>query len=301
MQLIPEVVLRDNKKKRKVVSNFPLCSLYYWGSLDAAAGGVACDVEITFSCNSVFKKKTHHKGIKGASSWRWTLLTFMKCIEYPAESAAFKGWNCPDTPVNRLIFPQISWKKPLLLQMPGNVKHQVKWSGRRWQWLKPAGALRPNSGYYDVTKKEKNIILTSILDGIQLNEASQRRWDSRKWAVRDGRFVWFFLPPSPYTHSDVVNSHPHSPVVIDLLCGDRFSLVGQKYAQQQQQALVAVNHAYRKWGRKQEMKKSNQVTGGVSERAAPPFAYSKQYTTVCVQSCLHAPSHQILMSWINYC
>lgn len=62
-------------------------------------------------------------------------------------------------------------------------------------------------------------------------------------------FVFSHTPPLPTprcTHSDVVNSHPHGPVVIDLLCGDRFSLVGQKNTQQQQQTLVAVNHAYRK-------------------------------------------------------
>lgn len=103
----------------------------------------------------------------------------------------------------------------------------------------------------------------SLAEEVRQQEVSSRR--------REIRFFFLSAPP-PRTHSDVVNSHPHGPVVIDLLCGDRFSLVGQKYAQQQQQTLVAVNHAYRKWRKKQE----------ISERAALPFTYSEQYTTVCV-------------------
>lgn len=35
-------------------------------------------------------------------------------------------------------------------------------------------------------------------------------------------------------------------MVIDLLCGDRLGLVSQKYPQQQQQTLVAINNTYRK-------------------------------------------------------
>lgn len=111
----------------------------------------------------------------------------------------------------------------------------------------------------------------SLAEEVRQQEVSSKRRE----------ISFFFLPPTR-THSDVVNSHPHGPVVIDLLCGDRFSLVGQKYAQQQQQTLVAVNHAYRKWTKKQEIKKSNQMTGGMSERAALPFTYREQYTTVCV-------------------
>lgn len=45
-----------------------------------------------------------------------------------------------------------------------------------------------------------------------------------------------------WTHRYVVNGHPHGSMVIDLLGGDRFRLVSQKNAQQQQQPLVAVNH-----------------------------------------------------------
>lgn len=57
-----------------------------------------------------------------------------------------------------------------------------------------------------------------------------------------------------WTHSDVVNSHPHGPVVIDLFCGDRLGLVSQKYAQQQEETLVAINHTYRKREKNSERK-----------------------------------------------
>lgn len=57
------------------------------------------------------------------------------------------------------------------------------------------------------------------------------------------------------THSNVVNSHPNGPMVIDLLCGDRLGLVSQKYPQQQQQTLVAINNTYRK--RENEDKRVN--------------------------------------------
>lgn len=48
------------------------------------------------------------------------------------------------------------------------------------------------------------------------------------------------------TYSNIVNGHPHRPMVIDLLCGDRLGLISQKNAQQQQQTLVSINHTCRK-------------------------------------------------------
>lgn len=48
---------------------------------------------------------------------------------------------------------------------------------------------------------------------------------------------------SSHTHSHVVDSHADSSVVINLLSGDGFGLIGQEDSQQQKQALIAVHHS----------------------------------------------------------
>lgn len=64
-------------------------------------------------------------------------------------------------------------------------------------------------------------------------------------------------------------------MVIDLLRGDRFGLVRQKYAQQQQETLVAINHTYRKWRKK---KRKTEVTDGMRECAAPQYGATQTGT-----------------------
>lgn len=49
-----------------------------------------------------------------------------------------------------------------------------------------------------------------------------------------------------FTHSNVVNGHPHGPMVVDLFRGDRLGFIGQEDAQQQQQPLVSIHHPCRK-------------------------------------------------------
>lgn len=74
----------------------------------------------------------------------------------------------------------------------------------------------------------------------------QEKQNSRKQTAPRNRSSGVMVSFLFWTHSNVVNSHPHGPMVIDLFCGDRLGLVSQKNAQQQQQTLVAINHAYRK-------------------------------------------------------
>lgn len=53
------------------------------------------------------------------------------------------------------------------------------------------------------------------------------------------------------THSNVVDCHAHSSVVVDLLRGDPLGLVGEKDAEKQQQPLEAIEDACGqgdKWG-----------------------------------------------------
>lgn len=69
-------------------------------------------------------------------------------------------------------------------------------------------------------------------DNCSIGSESSR--DGQTMKKCDGVPVW--------THSYVVNSHPHGSMVVDLFSGDRLGLVGQENAQQQQQTLVAINH-----------------------------------------------------------
>lgn len=45
---------------------------------------------VRFSQSSTQIRKIHHRGTKGASSYLWTLLTFISCKEQPLENVVFK-------------------------------------------------------------------------------------------------------------------------------------------------------------------------------------------------------------------
>lgn len=47
------------------------------------------------------------------------------------------------------------------------------------------------------------------------------------------------------TYSHVIDSHAHSAVVINLLRGNRLSLICQEDAQEQQQAFISIHHTWR--------------------------------------------------------
>lgn len=132
--------------------------------------------------------------------------------------------------------PGSLWQKWLLKAR--NLKHQAKKLWRHWCWISP--------GWYTkaiLCSRAVKIILIAawMLSSVVFAEKGKpQKADSGDSSL--GVTVFFFF----CTHSNVVNRHPHGPMVIDLLCGDRFGLVSQKYAQQQQQTLVSIHHTYRK-------------------------------------------------------